>query len=139
MSVVVIHDLEDPFDVLLLARHLLDLLATGDLEDILGSGTLHLSRTQRPVPSEEQLDDLVRPDDDYTCQVPHHRDSCSCRQDAAATDPRQLRLLEAAWREGPVPYLPCPKAGTHSRLTDCWMCWSDVQRGALDIDQVLRS
>lgn len=31
---------------------------------------------------------------------------------------------------GPTPYVPCPHRGTHTRLTDCWMCWSDVMRGA---------
>jgi len=35
----------------------------------------------------------------------------------------------------PVPYIPCPKRGTHLRLTDCWACWCDVRRGAgLEVD-----
>jgi len=24
------------------------------------------------------------------------------------------------------PFIPCPQRGTHSRLTDCWMCFTDV-------------
>lgn len=38
---------------------------------------------------------------------------------------------------GPVPYLPCPRRGTHERLTECWMCWSDVMRGAALEPEVL--
>lgn len=26
--------------------------------------------------------------------------------------------------------VPCPECGTHRRLTECWLCWSDVVRGA---------
>ncbi|MET0953465.1 MAG: hypothetical protein ABWX57_09265 [Aeromicrobium sp.] len=29
---------------------------------------------------------------------------------------------------GPTPFVPCPRRGEHLRLTDCWLCWSDVQR-----------
>lgn len=38
---------------------------------------------------------------------------------------------------GPMPYVPCPARGTHDRLTDCWMCWSDVMRGAAIEPEVL--
>ena len=38
----------------------------------------------------------------------------------------------------PKNYVPCPQRGTHSRLTDCWMCWSDVMRGAALEPEVLR-
>lgn len=31
---------------------------------------------------------------------------------------------------GPKPFIPCPRRGTHLRLTECWLCWSDVGRGA---------
>lgn len=33
-------------------------------------------------------------------------------------------------RPVPMPYMPCPRRGSHQRLVDCWMCWSDVHRGA---------
>jgi hypothetical protein len=38
---------------------------------------------------------------------------------------------------GPVPYVPCPRRRTHRRLTDCWMCWCDVMRGAALEPEVL--
>jgi hypothetical protein len=38
---------------------------------------------------------------------------------------------------GPVPLIPCPHRGTHTRLTDCWMCWCDVMRGAVLEPEVL--
>lgn len=38
---------------------------------------------------------------------------------------------------GPRPFIPCPRRGTHERLTDCWMCWSDVMRGAVLEPEVL--
>ena len=31
---------------------------------------------------------------------------------------------------GPTPWVPCPARGTHLRLADCWVCWSDVHRRA---------
>jgi antirestriction protein len=30
----------------------------------------------------------------------------------------------------PMPYVPCPDRRVHTRLIDCWLCWSDVKRGA---------
>lgn len=27
-------------------------------------------------------------------------------------------------------YVPCPRRGEHTKLTECWMCWSDVMSGA---------
>jgi len=38
---------------------------------------------------------------------------------------------------GPAPYVPCRYRGTHLRLTDCWMCWCDVHRGACLATDVL--
>jgi hypothetical protein len=38
---------------------------------------------------------------------------------------------------GPLPLIPCPRRGTHTRLTDCWLCWSDVMRGAVLEPEVL--
>ena len=48
-------------------------------------------------------------------------------------DSAEHRLAPSA----PVPYVPCPRRGTHERLTDCWMCWSDVMRGAALEPEVL--
>jgi hypothetical protein len=47
------------------------------------------------------------------------------------TDPRNEILVDAARHDGPVPYVPCPAQGTHAKLTECWMCWSDVHRAAI--------
>ena len=45
---------------------------------------------------------------------------------------REAPVAEIA---APTPYLPCPRRGTHLRLTDCWACWCDVHRGAcLEVD-----
>ena len=60
---------------------------------------------------------------------------------AAFTDPRayaeEVLTFSKTSKNEPVaalastkPYTPCPYRGTHLRLTDCWMCWSDVHRGA---------
>ncbi len=38
---------------------------------------------------------------------------------------------------GPTPFVPCPRRGTHGLLTECWMCWSDVMRGAALEPEVL--
>lgn len=38
---------------------------------------------------------------------------------------------------GPTPFVPCHRRGTHELLTDCWMCWSDVMRGAALEPEVL--
>lgn len=37
----------------------------------------------------------------------------------------------------PIGYVPCPRRGAHLTLTECWMCWSDVMRGAALEPQVL--
>ena len=34
--------------------------------------------------------------------------------------------------------VPCSRRGLHDRLVDCWMCWSDVHRGALTLADALR-
>ncbi|QSR30509.1 hypothetical protein CFI00_08320 [Nocardioides sp. S5] len=37
----------------------------------------------------------------------------------------------------PKALTPCPRRGQHHVLTDCWMCWSDVMRGAALEPEVL--
>ena len=57
-----------------------------------------------------------------------------------ATDAADAEGDSAEHRQAPsapVPYVPCPHRGTHERLTDCWMCWSDVMRGAALEPEVL--
>lgn len=48
--------------------------------------------------------------------------------------------VEQAEKEQPEPVrplVPCPDRGTHLRLSDCWACFCDVQRGAcLEVDVV---
>jgi len=34
--------------------------------------------------------------------------------------------------------IPCARRGHHDRLVDCWMCWCDVHRGLLAIEDALR-
>lgn len=36
-------------------------------------------------------------------------------------------------------YRRCVASGEHARLTDCWLCWSDVQRGELLVAEALRA
>jgi hypothetical protein len=65
-----------------------------------------------------------------------------------------LRLLDDAPQEGEQlaviqrdditvkpgqKYVPCPRRGTHTRLTECHMCWCDVAWGYAKAKDVLRS
>ena len=105
-------------------------LASGKIEHLNEDGTLTLTKGSGPTPA--QLADMVRLDEDEQCLNPLHREGCSCVADAAATDPRQGRVVEADRHEGPVPYVPSPQRGTHTHLTDFWMCWNDP-RPSLEI------
>ena len=136
MAVLVVDDLTCADDVLNLARHLLEVYANEDIDNLIAPGTVNLTRGPHEIPA-NVLHGIVNFDDDYTCNEPWHRDGCSCRIDAADTDPRQLVTEDPERHVGPVPYTICPQVGTHQQLTDCWMCWSDVHRGALDINDVL--
>ena len=135
MAVLIVDDVAEVLDVVELITHLTRLLASGQTDELLSEGTFTLTRASEPTPA--QLHDLVRLDEDETCTDPAHRPGCSCVEDAANTDPRQLALLAPARHVGPVRYVPCPKRGTHAQLTECWMCWSDVQRGAISARQAL--
>lgn len=44
---------------------------------------------------------------------------------------------EHDWGNPSDPFLPCPQRGTHTDLRQCWMCWSDVHRGAVVETDVL--
>jgi hypothetical protein len=136
MAVLIIDDVSSPTDLLDLARHLLDLLSSGTAAELVSPGTVHITRRPQPI-TDRALADLVALDEDYTCHSPIHRAGCSCRYDAAHTDPRQRILVDADRHDGPVPYVRCPRAGTHLRLTECWMCWSDVHRGAMSVESAV--
>ena len=138
MARVIVEDIESESDLLDLATHLLDALRHGDTEPFTAPGTLTLTRRAPGLPSADDLAAMVDLDGGYDCHDTDHRPACTCRQDACATDPRQGRLLDPARHAGPVPYTACPRAGSHDRLTDCWMCWSDVQRGAIPVQRALR-
>ena len=135
MAVLIVDDVTEVHDVVELITYLTRLLANGETTDLLQEGTFTLTRTTEPTPA--QLHDLVRLGEDETCSDPAHRPGCSCVEDAANTDPRQLALLAPARHHGPVPYVPCSRRGTHTTLTECWMCWSDVHRGAISLDEAL--
>lgn len=136
MAVLVIDDVASADDVLALARHLLDLLANDSVQTLVSPGTVTLTRGSSPV-SDRDLADLVDLHDDYACTDVRHRQGCTCRYDAAHTDPRQLRVVDALRHDGPVRYVACPRRGQHLALTECWMCWSDVHRGAVVQEEVL--
>ena len=130
MAVVIIDDLNEVEDVFELMTYLSRALESGDVEHLLEEGTITL--TKGPGPSANQVADLVRLDLEYEeCEVPWHREVCSCVADAAATDPRQGILVDAERHEGPVPYTPCSMRGLHASLSECWACWSDVHREAI--------
>jgi len=136
MAVVIIDDLNEVEDVFELMTYFARALESGDIERLFEEGTITL--TKGPGPSPNQVADLVRLDiDDEKCQVPWHRDGCSCVADAAATDPRQGVVINAERHDGPVPYVPCPMQGLHAALTECWACWCDVQREAIEAADAL--
>jgi hypothetical protein len=130
MAVVIIDDLNEVQDVFELMTYLARTLESGDVERLLKKGTITL--TKGPGPSANQVADLVRLDlEEEECEVPGHREACSCVADASATDPRQGIIIDVERREGPVPYIPCIMQGLQASLSDCWACWSDVHRGAI--------
>ena len=130
MAVIIVDDVATAQDIAGLIGYLTGVLASGEAEALCEQETVRL--TQRPgVPSAEVLEEFVDLDGDDTCYDPDHRDGCSCRMDAADTDPRRGVLVEGTRSSGPVRYIACTARGTHGRLTECWMCWSDVMRGVI--------
>ena len=138
MAILVIDEITDNDDLYAVIQYLLDRLHNQDSEDLYEPGTIRITRGPNEI-SDSQLAALVALHEDYTCQSPHHSNECSCRLDAANFDPRNPRLLEGPAVEGPPRYVRCIKTGTHTELTECWMCWSDVQRGVLTLGEVLVS
>jgi len=136
MAVLVVDDITNAHDLVHLIAHLSEALANGEIEEFLGEGTLTLSKNS--IPSPGQIEDLVRFGDTDECTLEEHRSGCSCRIDAAATDPRQGTVVDPVRAQGPVFYLPCPRQGEHETLTECWMCWSDVHRNAVRLSSAIR-
>lgn len=76
--------------------------------------------------------------------VPRSPDGAEVAESTEAADPPEANTAfepdPAAGMKrdsGPTPFIPCPRRGTHELLTDCWMCWSDVVRGAALEPEVL--
>jgi len=104
---------------------------------IFSPGTLTLDR-EPWIPSDIDLEVMVGMDDEFDCIYDNiHSPYCTCVSDARNTDPRQLTLFDVTPDFGPVKNVPCPRRGTHSKLTECWMCWSDVNRGVISAEQAL--
>ena len=141
MAVLVVDDLIDVEGIVTLIDYLTRTLASGDADFLTREGTVTLTRSPEAagVPSIAELEDLVDRHGDNECRNVDHRDGCSCRRDAASTDPRQGIVVDPPRSTGRVEYVPCGQRGTHERLVDCWMCWSDVHRGAIDEADALAS
>ena len=91
------------------------------------------------LPTVEELHELVDLyDDEYECFNLDHRLGCSCCWDAAHTEPRQGKFFEVSPNSGPVQFVPCTSRGTHSTLTECWMCFTDVEFNRMTAQEALR-
>jgi|GEM_PF-1599454 len=137
MAVLIVDDVAEVHDIVELINYLVDALASGQTEGLLGEGTFTLTRSNTPTPTPAELHELVRLDEEAICTDPFHRPGCSCVEDATNTDPRQGILVDAPRHHGPIPFVPCPDRGRHEQLTQCWMCWSDVHCGAITVEQAL--
>lgn len=120
MAVLVVDDIKEVYDLVQLIAYLSRALADGDVDRFTEDGTLTLTKGSAPTPAD--IAGMVRMGEQELCENPDHRDVCSCRTDAANTDPRQGILLAAHHQDGPVRYEPCPQRGTHGDVRDCWMC-----------------
>ncbi len=60
---------------------------------------------------------------------------CACPTCSAAREPQlpQTRNIRA----GAAKFVACADRGTHERLTDCWVCWSDVHQGHCALEEIL--
>jgi hypothetical protein len=57
----------------------------------------------------------------------------------AENDRQQPALFPVEALRGHRRFVPCPRRGTHERLTDCWLCFGDVAWGHATPEQVLRA
>lgn len=91
-----------------------------DLYNALAAVTQAFDNPEKFESEEESFS--KRPAEDCDC------DDCQRQRDTERVEP----VAEIA---APEPYIPCPRRGTHLRLTECWACWCDVHRGAcLEVD-----
>jgi len=137
MTDLVVEGMTDIHDIASVIEYLNEILVNDRAEYLLSHGEFVLVR--EGTISARQLAEIVDFDGDNMCDQVDHREECSCKQDAANMDPRQLEAFYMEHRRRPVPYHPCTKRGTHEALTDCWMCWSDFHRGAATMEEVLSS
>jgi hypothetical protein len=107
MAKFVVDSIKSTSDIVDLIGHLARMLADSDTWELVGEGTVTLTRAS--VPTIPELEDIVRFDDDLEGQ--------------------SLPLASGPQPHfGPTPLVPCTQQGLHSKLTDCWMCWSDERR-----------
>ena len=137
MTDLVVEGMTDIHDIASVIEYLNEILVNDRAEYLLSYGEFVLVR--EGTISARQVAEIVDFDGDNMCDQVDHREGCSCKQDAAYMDPRQLEAFYMEHRRRPVPYHPCTKRGTHEALTDCWMCWSDFHRGAATMEEVLSS
>jgi len=127
---IVIYNITCLDDLVEATTYLLTLAGRGET-DLFEDGIFSLAKGSEVI-SDIDLEVMVGMDDEFDCIYDNvHTAHCTCISDARTTDPRQLRLLEVEHHFGPMQYIPCPRMGTHSKLTECWMCWCDVDRGVI--------
>lgn len=136
MADVFIEDFRSYDEIIAIATRLLHLVVQGEAEHLIEPGRFWVRRVdgQSGRPSDADLWDMLATDE-YECLNSDHSDYCRCLAEAAQTDPRQLRVIDPA--PAPLWYIPCPQRGEHATLTECWMCWCDVERDALIPAQAL--
>jgi len=126
MAKLVVDSITSTTDIVDLINYLTQALADADTQELLGDGSVTLKK--KSIPSIAELEDIVRFDDNYECEIPFHRINCTCQRDATHDAPPRLLTHDTRGHTGPIPLMACTKHGSHSKLTDCWMCWSDVYR-----------
>ena len=137
MTDLVVEGMTDIHDIASVIEYLNEILVNDRAEHLLSHGEFVLVR--EGTISARQVAEIVDFDGDNVCEQTDHMEGCSCKQDAADMDHRQLQAFYTEHQRRPTPFQPCTKRGTHQALTDCWMCWSDFHRGAATMEEVLSS
>jgi hypothetical protein len=125
--VITIHDLDTPADLIAAIAAISQ--TANEHGDSFYQADWTFSHTPPPaVPTVEEVTDIVQYDlTDYALLTAPAADPT----DEAVTGQQPLPLPDGDWQQpGPVRYVPCPHAGQHDRLTDCWLCWTDHHRKA---------
>ena len=90
------------------------------------------------IPSDFDLDFMVDMDDErLECFDPNHRAGCACVQEAANTDPRQGKLIDPEAANRSVQFVACAKRGRHIVVSECWVCFCDVEFHHLPLVEAL--